>query len=432
MGASTREMGPGSRQDTLDDFWHYWNWIKWWEWPPANSRGKLQLEDFTAAQRQEVPAWQKAVDNFETGASLVNPYELPQSGPTLREIKLQLMLEEQERERNAAAARDHMEETMTEYLMLGLEIEGQQRQLGADLLANKAPTTKELTDFVTRRTRISRQIKKLRAPATTGEPDALEAECTPLFLPSALLPSECLPPLSVPELAAAEARLRDGQCTTGKGGSALAGGRGGREEKEAEGDEGKRKEAAHVNENGEVQGVPGLGENTRLISWIWQAGGKMSGVIGKEIHEGVKVEWCKAYAGQNGGISVRCCLIIAARFLIPGPIYKAPRRTLRGRLPCGGGWRRDSAAYGGGSQTGSKRHICWAPLTRQVGMKGQWEDEEGVATAAAQAAGEAEEEECVNDMELDDGDGGELASQRAHMDELLAVQTASLHEYNEL
>jgi hypothetical protein len=28
MGASTREMGPGSRQDTLDDFWHHWNWNK--------------------------------------------------------------------------------------------------------------------------------------------------------------------------------------------------------------------------------------------------------------------------------------------------------------------------------------------------------------------------------------------------------------------
>jgi hypothetical protein len=28
MGASTREMGPGLCQDTLDDFWHYWNWNK--------------------------------------------------------------------------------------------------------------------------------------------------------------------------------------------------------------------------------------------------------------------------------------------------------------------------------------------------------------------------------------------------------------------
>jgi hypothetical protein len=28
MGASMSEMGPGSRQDMLDDFWHYWNWNK--------------------------------------------------------------------------------------------------------------------------------------------------------------------------------------------------------------------------------------------------------------------------------------------------------------------------------------------------------------------------------------------------------------------
>ncbi|KAF8137923.1 hypothetical protein K438DRAFT_1638817, partial [Mycena galopus ATCC 62051] len=28
MGASTQEIGPGSHQDTLDNFWHYWNWNK--------------------------------------------------------------------------------------------------------------------------------------------------------------------------------------------------------------------------------------------------------------------------------------------------------------------------------------------------------------------------------------------------------------------
>jgi hypothetical protein len=31
---------------------------------------------------------------------------------------------------------------------------------------------------------------------------------------------------------------------------------------------GKRKEARAVNENGEVRGVPGMGEKTRLVSWI--------------------------------------------------------------------------------------------------------------------------------------------------------------------
>ena len=28
MGTATREMGPGSRHDTLDDGWGYWNWHK--------------------------------------------------------------------------------------------------------------------------------------------------------------------------------------------------------------------------------------------------------------------------------------------------------------------------------------------------------------------------------------------------------------------
>ena len=28
MGTATREMGPGSRHDTLDDGWGYWNWLK--------------------------------------------------------------------------------------------------------------------------------------------------------------------------------------------------------------------------------------------------------------------------------------------------------------------------------------------------------------------------------------------------------------------
>lgn len=28
FGTSTKEMGPGSRHDTLDDAWGYWNWLK--------------------------------------------------------------------------------------------------------------------------------------------------------------------------------------------------------------------------------------------------------------------------------------------------------------------------------------------------------------------------------------------------------------------
>jgi hypothetical protein len=47
-------------------------------------------------------------------------------GPTLREIELQLVHEEQEREHLSLVVQDATEDTMTGYLMLGLELEGQQ------------------------------------------------------------------------------------------------------------------------------------------------------------------------------------------------------------------------------------------------------------------------------------------------------------------
>jgi hypothetical protein len=38
------------------------------------------LEEFSEAQGDQVPVWKQMVDDFESGASLVNPYQLPKSG----------------------------------------------------------------------------------------------------------------------------------------------------------------------------------------------------------------------------------------------------------------------------------------------------------------------------------------------------------------
>jgi len=34
----------------------------------------------------------------------------------------------------------------------------------------------------------------------------------------------------------------------------------------------QRKEAAQVNQDGQIQGIPGAGASTQLMSWIWMAG----------------------------------------------------------------------------------------------------------------------------------------------------------------
>ncbi|KAJ7756133.1 hypothetical protein B0H14DRAFT_2635188 [Mycena olivaceomarginata] len=368
MGVSMREMGLGSRQDTLDDFWHYWNWNKvvgmgktlWTRLLAARkelARQEEGLEEFTAAQEAEAPAWKQMVDNFEAGVSEANPYLLPHTGPTLRDVELELMREEQERERSTPTVLNTADDTATEYLMLGLEIEGQH------LLPTCSPkeTIKKL--------RLMQRIYSpgaLQRLATTADPvEPVESECALLFLPSGLSPAQAAPPLSVSGLTLAEARLCDGQCSESleairhgltikkclqtyktlhsrrqhqntrsrtlvdgqqqkidlaartyrqarlalvhvagpcswraleKGDLRLP-----EDEEEAKRRKqrvmkGKRKEAAQVNENGEVRGVPGMGEKNRLVSWIWYGAGNTEGVVGEAIHESVRVEWSKTYA----------------------------------------------------------------------------------------------------------------------------------------
>ncbi|KAJ7352104.1 hypothetical protein DFH08DRAFT_805385 [Mycena albidolilacea] len=536
MGASTQEMGLGLRQDTLDDFWHYWNWNK---------------------------VVGMAVNDFETGASPVNPYQLPPSGPTLREVELELAREEQAKERNSATVPGDVEETMTQFLMLGLEIEVQQRQLAADMLQNRSPTAKEFTEFVTRRTRMTRQIKKLRllqrkyspgalqhlatATGAADTADAAEVEHTPLLLPSALTPSETHPPLSVPGLATTEARLRDGQCsesldlirhgltvkkrlqtykklnvrrqhqnTRSRGlvdnqqrkidlaaGTyrqahsarlALAHAAGPsdwrlldkgdlqmlEDEEEARKRKqrvmkGKRKEAAQLDKNGEVQGVPGMGEKTCLISWIWFSAGQSGGIMQENMHEGVRVEWCKAYAWVKRWKEevlllqeemVRCLCTLEWQATVWDE--RAKVEHYRGKIMYGVIHLEGAIALAG-RQAALRRKLShrfcqlWSSLTSAIegssaaasdessgvnepdsahgnssDVDSGEEDEEPAArrdqTPGGQAdAGGSNAEGAGEDKEEGsaDTDGEEIATRVAQMNELLAIQSASTREYED-
>jgi hypothetical protein len=51
------------------------------------------LEEFSREQSEDVPGWKSTVDDFETGASQVNPYELPKSGKLFLFIETQSLAE---------------------------------------------------------------------------------------------------------------------------------------------------------------------------------------------------------------------------------------------------------------------------------------------------------------------------------------------------
>lgn len=108
MGTATREMGPGSRHDTLDDGWGYWNWLKLvslrtflrYSLTYTNSiliiahilqkrlgvaveECRLQRESFdvfTGQQAEHVRDWKEAIVKWEATHEGNNPYNLPLDG----------------------------------------------------------------------------------------------------------------------------------------------------------------------------------------------------------------------------------------------------------------------------------------------------------------------------------------------------------------
>ncbi|KAJ7301884.1 hypothetical protein DFH08DRAFT_978318 [Mycena albidolilacea] len=205
---------------------------------------------------------------------------------------------------------------------------------------------------------------------------------------------------------------------------------------------GKRKEAAQENENGEVRGVPGMGEKNRLVSWIWLSTGSSGGMVELEMHDCVRAEWCKVYTRVKRWREevlflqekmVRClrmlqwqagvwdCRATAAHYngkIVYGPVHLQGAMALAAKQAAGQtrenrpsrlGWTRTGLQVAGkrlktstGTSLLQRRNL---PGGMTVDRDGEEEEEE-------------EEEEGRADR-----DEAETDARRAQMDELLAMHT---------
>lgn len=324
----------------------------------------------------------------------------PISGPTLQDIRLELAEEEKQ---EARATREQEQEnddmniaprntTAAQYIFLLLEIEDQQcvffygcshlinelcrRQLGLDVKNARSPTSKQQANFVDRRTRIERQINRVRSLQQVHDPAALQVLATASLVdiqgntlppPESedillMFPSEMPLARQNAHLASIESRFRDAQCNmaldqlrhgllikrrlyTYKNNnsrkqksttrsrtlldnqqkkidlaasayrrarfakSAIVGEanvgwrkleqsdiRMMEDEEEAKKKKqramkSRRKEAAKVNEHGQLSGIPGAGQSRFLMSWIWVAAdGSGSFEENRALHDG---EWIR-------------------------------------------------------------------------------------------------------------------------------------------
>ncbi|KAJ8703478.1 hypothetical protein PTI98_002100 [Pleurotus ostreatus] len=234
VSSSTKEMGPGSRRDTLDDHFGDYNWRKVISLSTSLLRRlqeavQMRAEHVSAfkAFSDSLPtnatlAFSRMVWDFESRRSTVNPYEPKLAIESQAKVRLKLA----EEDAAAIAQDDNMtiHETVSPSVLIsqGLELQDQQVRLSIDA-KSLGPHSTELqkSQLVERRTRLQRRIVAwcriqelympcvvpLRNRAEEAAGGSSNAEHIKLFLPSDVIRSARFDY----QLARYEWRLRHGQ-----------------------------------------------------------------------------------------------------------------------------------------------------------------------------------------------------------------------------
>ncbi|KAJ7434219.1 hypothetical protein B0H11DRAFT_2258641 [Mycena galericulata] len=234
VATSTREMGPGSRLDTLDDHWGHWNWQKLiglgfllrkrlLNAIAERNRHVDALATFTANQEEHIPEWTAMVEAFDADNTQPNPYELPKTGRSEQDVRLELA------EEDALEKTPIHEVTPSAFVLAGLDLEEQQRRVRIEAETRKGMTTKQTAEMLEKRTKLGRYTARFRTlqgvytpaalqalanhpePPKGKEEEAARVENIPLYLPSALSEEQrsagCFK-----GVVGMETRLRDAQC----------------------------------------------------------------------------------------------------------------------------------------------------------------------------------------------------------------------------
>ncbi|KAJ7875574.1 hypothetical protein B0H14DRAFT_2568720 [Mycena olivaceomarginata] len=234
VATSTREMGPGSRHDTLNDHWSHWNWLKLvglgallkkrlLRAIPERNFQRDSLATFTENQADHVAGWMAMVEAFEEDSTKPNPYELPKSGATEHDIRKDLVQEEATAEAGGLLPIHNV--SPSAFIIAGLDLEERQRRIKVAVASQKSQSSKQSADIIEKRTNLARYTARFRKVQAVYMPGALQAladrpvaegdgmfvENVPLFLPSALTPE--LRALGCTRgVEGIEERLRDAQC----------------------------------------------------------------------------------------------------------------------------------------------------------------------------------------------------------------------------
>ncbi|KAI0691764.1 hypothetical protein BC835DRAFT_1256150, partial [Cytidiella melzeri] len=226
---STREMGPGSRHDTLEDHFGFANWQKFVDIAFAIRRklkdagvekvvhDKIYIDFCEQLQHENVALWTQQVIEWEKDTKLPSPYHIPSSGVTEAEVKAQLLEDDGEVGAEACPSGKHV----TAVAMMISLFDMEQQKTSYPRLNSAQPLRTAVV--VEKRRALQLSLDKLRLQQAAYMPivpqllarrtrgagvDELPEEES-LFFPSDLTVDELRS--CTPGIADIEERLRDGQ-----------------------------------------------------------------------------------------------------------------------------------------------------------------------------------------------------------------------------
>ncbi|KAJ7027028.1 hypothetical protein C8F04DRAFT_965726 [Mycena alexandri] len=173
LAASTKEMGPGTRRDTLDDHFNDWNHKKtiglgyqlrkkMLNAVPEMVKTRLALSDMEESLGAEpVAEWTEMAEKWEASSSSPNPFETQRKDEHLAKVRGDLAAEAAQREAEGGGDASDVKGDMhiTELLAMGLQLEEQQRTLGFDVAATGLhPTNDQRRAMIERTSKLRRKI----------------------------------------------------------------------------------------------------------------------------------------------------------------------------------------------------------------------------------------------------------------------------------
>ncbi|KAJ7817065.1 hypothetical protein B0H13DRAFT_426053 [Mycena leptocephala] len=173
LARSTKEMGPGSRRDALDDHFNDGNHKKivglghtlrrkMVNAVPEMGRTRLALSDQEELLETEtVEEWTAMAEQWEADVEAKNPFETHRKDTHLAKVRAELAAEAAKREvegkEDVADVKDDMH--ITELIAMGLQLEEQQRTLGFDTAATGLhPTDEQRRAMIERTSKLRRKI----------------------------------------------------------------------------------------------------------------------------------------------------------------------------------------------------------------------------------------------------------------------------------